>query len=336
MFKFGRLGQHNRKSMNLQINSTVEAEAFSARLEEVFTDVFNYDRDFLVSGKDSRPVLPVTLTHTIVKIIPTPRTYLRGGDFDMTLIKKRYQQTGHNDNLCFWRAMVFNFNPKIREKDMYMAAKNLFYAHYNVPKNHATRVLNRYPGFNPDDAEFVKAFEDRNSLNIELVQFDSNKQSTTNIIPYRRSTSTYEKTVYLLKENNHVMYIKDINKIVGMFECDKCGKYMASAKQLAKHRAVDCEYRLVFPKFDGVHTVPRSIGSADNCNNFVCYDFEAMLEIMDLKTKKSDINRRHVPISFAIASGIQPAPVYVIKKDPAVPGRHVNPDVLRNCGVPML
>ena len=102
-----------------------------------------------------------------------------------------------------------------------------------------------------------------------------------------------------------------------MFECEKCGKYMASSKQLAKHRAVDCEYRLVFPKFDAVHTVPRSIGSAGNCDNFVCYDFEAMLEIMDLKTKKSDINRRHVPISFAIASGIAPVPVYVIKKDPA-------------------
>jgi hypothetical protein len=250
----------------------------------------------------------------------------------MTLIKKRYQQTGYNDNLCFWRAMTFKFSPKIRQKDIYSAAKKMFYEHFNVGKSKASRVLHKYPGFNPDDEAFIKAFEDRHRLCIELVQFDTNKQSTTNIIAYRRSQSAYTDKVYLLKENNHVMYIKDINKVVGMFECERCGKYMASSRQLAKHQGVDCSYRLIFPKHDAVASVPKSVGSAANCSNFVCYDFESMLKKIDVQPKtktyevidgvktevkpKTEITRQHIPISFSIASGISPAPVFVVKDSP--------------------
>ena len=326
--------------MTQTCNTKQDIANFMRTLVEACGALFVFGPPFAATATDmtaavainSRPILPVALLYTTVKIVPIPKTYLRGGDFDMALIKKRFQQTGYNDNLCFWRAMTFKFTPKIRQKDIHAAAKNMFYEHFNVGKRKAPRVLHKYLGFNPDDEAFIKAFEDRHRLCIELVQFDSDKQSTTNIIAYRRSRSDYSEKVYLLKENNHVMYIKDINKVVGMFECERCGKYMASSRQLAKHQGVDCSYRLTFPKHDTIKSVVKSIGSATNCNNFLFYDFESRLPIISVqpltktyevidgvKTEmkpKTEITRLHIPISFSIASGVSPEPVFVVRHTP--------------------
>ena len=132
----------------------------------------------------------------------------------------------------------------------------------------------------------------------------------------------YENNINLLRYNNHICYVDDINTFFKRFHCPNCETFIKRAGNFHRH-VKSCKYRIqhiypksvytlreiLFGKFDGL-----GIGNEEEqklFKNLICVPSN---ELKD--TNKTTWIGKHEPISVSISSNLIQEPIFLCNKDP--------------------
>ena len=145
----------------------------------------------------------------------------------------------YNDNLCLFRALALHLHGTQRLEEETSKLFNLF--------------INKMDGLSADQFQGVHMndipiFEDLLTLNILLYDIDI---VDANIIGdlARRSLKKYENTVRLLRYNNHICYVNNINAVFQSFRCPNCDIFFNRTFNLERHLTTSSErVKNVYPK----------------------------------------------------------------------------------------
>ena len=144
----------------------------------------------------------------------------------------------------------------------------------------------------------------------------------------RRSVQKYEKTVQLLRYNNHICYVNNINAVFQSFCCPKCDTFFTITFNLERN-LTKCSERVknVYPR--NVYQIRETL--FDKLDSFgIKYPSEQKLfkklEIIDFEsiwvqeetfrdTYTTTWRGKHVPMSVAISSNLVEEPNFICNSD---------------------
>ena len=225
----------------------------------------------------------------------------------------------YNDNLCLFRALALHLhgNQKLEEK-----TSKIF-----------NSFMNRMDGLTPPQFQGVHmndipVVEDLLHLNIFLYEIDIVDGKIIGELA-RRSVQKYRKTVRMLRYNNHICYVSNINAVFQSFRCSNCDTFFNRTSNLERHLTL-CSERLkhVYPK--NVYQIRETL--FDKLNSFgieytkeqtlftklSVFDFESIC-VQDESFKDTDTKEwiaKHIPISISISSNLVEQPIFLCNADP--------------------
>ena len=145
----------------------------------------------------------------------------------------------------------------------------------------------------------------------------------------RRSIQTFGKSVKLLRYNNHICYVSDMNSFFKSFRCSTCDTIFSKTGDLERHLITCSErvkhlypknvYRLretFFQKFDSFNIPYKK--DQKLLKNLAVSDFET-ISVKKETSKETETTKRigkHVPISVLISSNLIPEPIFLCNSDP--------------------
>ena len=138
----------------------------------------------------------------------------------------------------------------------------------------------------------------------------------------RRSIGRFDKTVKLLRFNNHIIHTNDIDSFFKCFRCPSCDTFFHKSDHFNQH-LLRCKDRVrhFYPKnvYELRETLFEKV-SEDNklFNNLAIFDFESIcVPTEELKeTQTTTWIGKHVPISVSISSNLIDDPIFLYNKDP--------------------
>ena len=145
----------------------------------------------------------------------------------------------------------------------------------------------------------------------------------------RPSIGRFDKTVKLLRFNNHINLTNDIDSFFKCFRCPSCNTFFKRSEFLNKH-LLRCNDRVkhIYPKnvyelretlFEKLEGFSLPV-SKDNklFNNLAIFNFESIcVPTEELKeTQTTTWIGKHVPISVSISSNLIDEPIFLYNKDP--------------------
>ena len=145
----------------------------------------------------------------------------------------------------------------------------------------------------------------------------------------RRSLQKYENTVRLLRYNNHICYVNNINAIFQSFRCPNFDTFFNRTFNLERHLTT-CRERVktVYPRnlyqiretlFDKLDSFGINYTSERKLFiNLAVFDFESICvqEESFRDTNTTTWIGKHVPISASIYSNLVEEPIFIFKSDP--------------------
>ena len=145
----------------------------------------------------------------------------------------------------------------------------------------------------------------------------------------RRSIDKYENTVKLLRYNNHIIYVNNIDNFFKCFRCPTCDIFFNVSQNFNKH-LLRCKDRIknIYPK--NVYTLRETLfKKLDGFNieytkeqtlfkNVAIFDIESIcVPSEELKpTETITWIGKHEPISVSISSNLLDKPIFLCDKDP--------------------
>ena len=155
------------------------------------------------------------------------------------LTLERITRQPYNDILCLFRALALHLhsNEKLEEE----TSKN-----FNLYlKNSEERDPSNFQGVHMTD---IPKVEEMLQLNIFLYDIDFVDGELTGELA-RRSIQKFEKSVKLLRYNNHICYVNNINALFKAFRCTTCDTFFSKTGNLEWH-LVTCSNRVkhIYPK----------------------------------------------------------------------------------------
>ena len=131
----------------------------------------------------------------------------------------------NNGNLCIFRALALHMHGNQRLEEETSKLFNLF--------------LNKMDGLSPNQFQGVHmndipTVENLLTLNILLYDIDIVDGNIVGELA-RRSVQKYENTVRLLRYNNHICYVNNINAVFQTFRCPNCDIFFNKTFNLERH-----------------------------------------------------------------------------------------------------
>ena len=131
----------------------------------------------------------------------------------------------YNDNLCLFRALALHLHGTQRLEEETSKLFNLF--------------INKMDGLSPNQFQGVHmndipTVEDLPALNILLYDIDFVDGNIVGELA-RQSVKKYEKTVQLLRYNNHICYVSKLNAVFQAFRCPICDTFFNKTFNLERH-----------------------------------------------------------------------------------------------------
>ena len=152
---------------------------------------------------------------------------------------ERNTRQPYNDNLCLFRALALHLhgNEKLEEE-----TSKIFNVFLN---NSEQRDPSKFQGVHMTD---IPKVEDLLQLNIFLYDIDFVDGELIGELA-RRSIQKFEKSVKLLRYNNHICYVNNINAFFKAFRCNTCDTFFSKTGNLERH-LVTCSDRVkhIYPK----------------------------------------------------------------------------------------
>ena len=145
----------------------------------------------------------------------------------------------------------------------------------------------------------------------------------------RRSIQKYENSVKLLRYNNHICYVNNINSLFKAFSCTTCDTFFSKTGNLERH-LVTCSERVkhiypknvyelretLFEKLDAFNIPYRN--EQKLFKNLAIFDFESICvkEYSYKQTETTTWIGKHVPISVSISSNLIPELIFLRNANP--------------------
>ena len=223
------------------------------------------------------------------------------------------------DNLCIFPALALHMNGNQQLEEETSKLFNLII--YKMDGLSA----DRFQGVHMDGIPFV---EDLLILTNVLYDIDI---VDGNVIPELagRSVQKYENTVRLLRYNNHICYLNNINAVFQPFRCPNCYTFFNRTFNLERNLTT-CSERVknVHPKnvyqtqetlFDKLNSFGIEYTNEQTLfKNLAIFDFESIC-VQEESFKDTDTTKRignHIPISVSISSFLVKEPIFLCNSDP--------------------
>ena len=167
-----------------------------------------------------------------------PESILRSRTINCLTFEKNTRKP-YNDNLCLFRALALHLHGNERLLEQTSKLFNLFLV------NSTNLELSNFQGVCMDD---IPSVEDIVSINIFIYDIDLIDGAMVGELA-RRSIKKYEKNVQLIRYNNHICYVDNINALFKAFRCPTCDTYFQKTGNLERH-LVRCSERVkhIYPK----------------------------------------------------------------------------------------
>ena len=148
----------------------------------------------------------------------------------------------------------------------------------------------------------------------------------------RRSVQKYDNTARLLRYNNHICYVNNINAAFQCFCCPDCDTFFKRTFNLERHLTTCSErvknvhprnvYQIretLFDKLDSFgikYTIEQKL-----FENLAIFDFESICvqEVTFRDAKTTTWIGKHVPISVSISTNLVEEPIFLCNSDPHHP-----------------
>ena len=266
----------------------------------------------------------VTIFAALLKNVPMgcpdsviPEPLLRNNHVNC-LISNQDTKQPYNDNLCLFRALAVHLHgTTILETSTSKIFNDFLEKSGCDPK--------QFRGVSMDNLPVVEDVVEKNifiyDINIEDGDFVGELA--------RRSIGKYENTVKLLRYNNHIIYVNNIDNFFKCFRCPTCDTFFHKADHFNKH-LLRCKDRIknIYPK--NVYTLRETLfEKLDGFNieytkeqtlfkNVAIFDFESIcVPSEELKpTETITWIGKHEPISVSISSNLLDKPIFLCDKGP--------------------
>ena len=220
----------------------------------------------------------------------------------------------YNDNWCLFRALALHMhgNQRLEEE-----TSKIFNSFINKMDGLSP---NQFKGVHMNDIPIV---EDLLTLNILLHDIDIVDGNIIGEID-RRSVQKYDNTVRLLRYNNHICYVSNINAVFQSFRCPKCDTFFNRTFNLERHLTTCNEgVKNIYPRnvyqiretlFDKLDSFGIKYTSQQKLfKNLGIFDFESIFvqEETFRDTNTTTWILKHVPISVSISSNLVEGPVLI-------------------------
>ena len=152
---------------------------------------------------------------------------------------ERNTRQPYNDNLCLFRALALNLHGKEKLEEETSKIFNLFL------NNCEEGDPSKFQGVHMTD---IPKVEEMLHLNIFLYDTDFVDGELIGEL-CRRIIQKYEKSVKLLRYNNHICYVNNINALFKAFRCTTCDTFFSKTGNLERH-LVTCSHPVkhIYPK----------------------------------------------------------------------------------------
>ena len=193
--------------------------------------------------------------------------------------------------------------------------------------------INKKEGLSPDQFQGIHmnnipTVEDLLTLNILLYDIDIVDGNIIGELA-RRSVKKNENTVRLLRYNNHICYVNNINAVFQSYRCPKCDTFFNRTFNLERHLTT-CSERVknVYPRyiyqiretlFDQLDSFGINYTSEQKLfKNLAVFDFESICvpEETFRDTNTTTWIGKQVPISVSISSNLVDEPIFLCNYDP--------------------
>ena len=183
----------------------------------------------------------------------------------------------------------------------------------------------QFQGVHMNDIPIV---EDMLTLNVLLYDIDIVDGNIVGEFA-RRSVQKYENTVRLLRYNNHICYVNNINAVLQSFRCPNCDTFSNRTFNLERHLTT-CSERVknVYPKnvyqtqitlFDKQDSFGIEYTHEQTLfKNLAIFDFESIC-VQEESFKDTDTTKwigKHIPMSVSISSNLVKGPIFLCNSDP--------------------
>ena len=223
-----------------------------------------------------------------------------------------------NDNLCVFRALALHLHGNQRMVRETLKLFNLF--------------INKMDGLSADQLQGVHmndipTVEDLLTLNVLLYDIDFVDSNIIGEVA-RRSVQKFEKTVRLLRYNNHICYVNNINAVFQYFRCPNCDTFFSRTFNLEGHFTT-CSERVkkVYPK-NVCQTQKTPLDKLDSFGieyskeqtlfkNLAILEFES-IRVQEENLKVTNTTKcigKHIPILVSIPSTIVKEPIFLCNSD---------------------
>ena len=226
----------------------------------------------------------------------------------------------YNDNCCLFRALALHLDGNQRLEEETSQNFNLFL------NNSEEGDPSKFQGVHWND---IPKVEEMLQLNIFLYDIDFVDGELIGGLA-RRSIQKYDNSVKLLRYNNHICYVNNLNVLFKAFRCTTCDTFFSKTGNLERH-LVTCSDRVkhiypknvyklretLFEKLD-VFNIPyrneqklfKNL-SKNNCESICVKEANSYKQ-----TETTTWIGKHVPISVSISSNLIPEPIFLWNANP--------------------
>ena len=227
---------------------------------------------------------------------------------------ERHKRQPYNDNLCLFRTVALHLFCNERLEVETSKIFNLFL------NNSEEGDISKFQGVHSNDIPKVEHL-----LQINIFLYDIEVEDGELIGELcRRSIQKYEKSVKLLRHNNHICYVNNINALFKAFRCTTCDTFFSKAGNVDR-RLVTCSDRVkhIYPKnvYELRETLFEKLDSfkipykneQKLFKNLAIFDSESICVKEELykQTETTTWIGKHVPLSVSISSNLIPEPIFL-------------------------
>ena len=261
----------------------------------------------------------------LLKVIPMgcknavlPKPLLKNHTIKSLTFQENTRQP-YNDNLCLFRALVLHLHGTQRLEEETSKDFNLF-----INKMDGLSA-DKFRGVRMNDIPFV---EDLLTLNIVLYDIDIVDGNNIGELA-KRSLQNYNNTVRLLRYNNHICYVSNINAAFQALRRPNCDTFFNRTFNLERHLTT-CSKRvkIVYPTnvyqlretlFDKLDSFGIKYTRQQKLfKNLTIFDLESIcVQEESFKDRKTTTwIGKHIPISVSISSNLVEEPISLHNSDP--------------------
>ena len=245
---------------------------------------------------------------------PLPEPLLRNLEVNCLLSNGHYEP--YNDNLCLFRATAIHLFGSVNVELQAIKFFNFVTASGCDPDN--------FTGVSFDQIPII---EELITQNIFIYDFDIEDGEIIGEF-VRRNVERYDENIKLLRYNNHICYVNDINKFFKKFRCPSCDVFFNHSGHFNR-RLKTCKERvkIIYPR-DAYSLRETLFEKLDNFSiaypecytllrNFVVFDFEAICvqSVEANNTMTTSWIGTHVLVSVSISSNLLDEPVFLCEND---------------------